>query len=306
MTMAGIFAGLFISRTGAGDKVQLQFRTQLFDLSQPRVMGILNRTPDSFSDGGAFTDFDAALRHARDMVEQGADLLDIGGESTRPGAEAVSVQQELDRVIPLIERLAREIPIPISVDTSKPEVMRAAVAAGAGMINDVYALRQPGALDVARECGAPVCVMHMQGEPRTMQQHPQYKDVAVEVAEFLRQRVEACVVAGIPRHQVLIDPGFGFGKQLQHNLELLRRLPEIAALGQPLLVGLSRKAMLGTLLGGASVDQRLHASVAAAVIAAMNGAQIIRCHDVGPTVEALKVVAALNARMSPLQQGKKV
>ncbi|HET7922365.1 MAG TPA: dihydropteroate synthase, partial [Gammaproteobacteria bacterium] len=213
-------------------------------------MGILNRTPDSFSDGGAFTDLDAALRHAHAMVAEGAELLDIGGESTRPGAEAVGVQQELDRVLPLIERLAREVPVPLSVDTSKPEVMRAAVAAGAAMINDVYALRRPGALEAARECGVPVCLMHMQGEPRSMQHEPHYRDVVAEIGAFLAARVAACVTAGLPKASLLIDPGFGFGKNLQHNLTLLRQLPALAALGQPLMVGLSRKSMLGTLLGG--------------------------------------------------------
>jgi dihydropteroate synthase len=255
-------------------------------------MGILNRTPDSFSDGGVFTGFDAALRHAQEMLKQGADILDIGGESTRPGADAVSEQEELDRVIPLIEKLTEEFARPVSVDTSKPRVMRAAVAAGAGMINDVYGLRLPGALEAAGECGVPVCVMHMQGEPRTMQQQPHYADVVSEVKQFLRERVKACSAAGIPAGQVVIDPGFGFGKNLQHNLTLLSHLRELANLGQPLLVGLSRKSMLGTLLGGAPVGERMHASVAAAVIAVMNGAQIVRCHDVGPTVEALKVAAA--------------
>ncbi|MGH8400526.1 MAG: dihydropteroate synthase [Gammaproteobacteria bacterium] len=266
-------------------------------MSQPRVMGVLNRTPDSFSDGGAFTDLDAALRHAYELVEQGADLLDIGGESTRPGAEAIGEQQELDRVIPLIERLTDEIPIPISVDTSKPAVMRAAVAAGADMINDVCGLRAPGALQVAHDCGVPVCVMHIQGKPRSMQQHPQYWDVVAEVRQFLEQRVQACVAAGIPTESVVIDPGFGFGKNLEHNLTLLQHLPELAALGQPLLVGLSRKSMLGALLGGAPVGERLHASVAAAAVAVLNGAHIVRSHDVGPTVEALKVITA--ARISP-------
>jgi dihydropteroate synthase len=278
-------------------QVQLKFRKNILDLSIPRVMGILNRTPDSFSDGGAFTDFDAALRHAHAMVEQGADLLDIGGESTRPGAEAIGVQQELDRVIPLVERLAGEIPIPISVDTGKPEVMRAAISAGADMINDVYGLRAPGALQAATECGVPVCVMHMQGEPRSMQQHPHYRDVVAEVKQFLVQRIEACVGNGIPKQSVLIDPGFGFGKNLDHNLALLKHLSELAELGQPLLVGLSRKSMLGTLLGGAGAGQRLYGSITAATLAVLNGAHIVRCHDVGPTVEALKVVTAV--RIAP-------
>lgn len=277
--------------------MQLKFGERVLDLSRPRVMGILNRTPDSFSDGGSFTDFDAALRHAHEMIGQGADLLDIGGESTRPGAEAISVQQELDRVIPLVERLSREVPLPISVDTGKPEVMRAAVAAGAGMINDVYGLRAPGALQAAQECGVPVCVMHMQGEPCSMQLHPEYRDVVTEVKQFLEQRVQACVEAGIPEQQVLIDPGFGFGKNLEHNLSLLRNLSAFVALGQPVLVGLSRKSMLGALLGGAPVGQRLYGSIAAAAVAVLNGAHIVRCHDVGPTVEALKVAGAV--RIAP-------
>lgn len=272
--------------------VQLEFRNRILDLSQPRVMGILNRTPDSFSDGGRFSDFDTALRHAEAMVRDGADLLDIGGESTRPGADSVSEQQELDRVIPVIEKLAAEFDVPVSVDTSKPAVMRAAVAAGAGMINDVYGLRLPGALTAAVECGVPVCVMHMQGEPRSMQQHPHYDDVVTDVKRFLAERLDACVAAGLPRGRVAIDPGFGFGKNLEHNLALLRALRNFAEMGQPLLVGLSRKSMLGTLLGGAPAGARLHASVAAAVIGVMNGAHIVRCHDVAPTVEALKVAAA--------------
>lgn len=272
--------------------MELTLGERILDLSRPKVMGILNRTPDSFSDGGAFTGFDTALRHAHDMVQQGADMIDIGGESTRPGAEAVSEQEELDRVIPLIEKLSAEFGVPVSVDSSKPRVMRAAVAAGASMINDVYGLRLPGALAAASECGVPVCVMHMQGEPRTMQQQPHYADVVAEVKQFLHERVAACAAIGIPAGQVVIDPGFGFGKNLQHNLTLLSHLREIADLGQPLLVGLSRKSMLGTLLGGAPVGERLHASVAAAVIAVINGAHIVRCHDVGPTVEALKVAAA--------------
>lgn len=270
----------------------LKLAQRVLDLSQPTVMGVLNRTPDSFSDGGAFVDFAAALSHAEQMVREGAAIIDIGGESTRPSAEAVSEQQELERVIPLIERLVNETDVPISIDTSKPEVMRAAVAAGAGMINDVYALRQTGALDAARDCSVPVVLMHMQGEPRTMQQHPHYKDVVVEVKQFLVERILACEAAGIPRERLLIDPGFGFGKTLEHNLELLRHLREFATLGLPLLVGLSRKSLIGTLLGGVPVGERLQGSVAAAVVAVMNGASIVRAHDVKPTVEALKIVAA--------------
>ena len=272
--------------------MQLQLGKHTLDLMQPQVMGVLNRTPDSFSDGGIFTDFAAAVRRAHTMAEEGAAIIDIGGESTRPGAEAVSVQQELDRVMPLVERLAGEMDTPISIDTGKPEVMREAVRAGAVMINDVYALRLPGALTAALACRAPVCLMHMQGEPRGMQQNPQYADVVTEVRDFLEERTRVCEAAGIPRSQILIDPGFGFGKTLAHNLALLRRLHEFASLGQPLLVGLSRKSSIGTLLGGVPPMERLHGSVAAAAVAVLRGAHIIRAHDVKATVEALKVAAA--------------
>ena len=265
------------------------------DLTQPRVMGILNVTPDSFSDGGRFLDREAALRQGRALVAEGADILDIGGESTRPGAAAVSVQEELDRVIPVIEALAAELPVPVSVDTSKPEVMRAAVAAGAGLINDVAALRRPGALAAAAGLGVPVCLMHMQGEPGTMQQDPNYEDVVAEVAAFLAERIAACEAAGMPRERLLVDPGFGFGKTLAHNLALLRGLPRVAALGVPVLAGLSRKSMIGALLGGAPVEGRLHGSVAAAVLAVERGAAVVRVHDVGPTVQALRIVAAVGA-----------
>ncbi|HEV2111844.1 MAG TPA: dihydropteroate synthase [Gammaproteobacteria bacterium] len=273
--------------------MQLPLGGERLDLSRPRIMGVLNRTPDSFSDGGAYTDLGAALAHARAMLAEGADILDVGGESTRPGAASVGVEEELKRVLPLIETLSGELKARVSVDTSKPEVMRAATAAGAVMINDVYALRQPGALEAAAASGAAVCLMHMQGEPRTMQQDPRYRDVVKEVGEFLLERAGACLAAGIPRERIVLDPGFGFGKTLEHNLTLLRRLPELATLGYPLLVGLSRKSMLGTLLGGRPVEQRLYASVAAATAAAMNGARILRVHDVAPTADALKVTSAV-------------
>lgn len=257
-------------------------------------MGILNVTPDSFSDGGRFLSPPAAVARAQHMVEEGAALIDVGGESTRPGAQPVSVQEELDRVMPVIEALHKEIPVPISIDTGKPEVMRAAVAAGAGLINDVRALRAPGALDAAAQLNAqasvPVCLMHMQGDPGTMQQNPHYDDVVAEVCAFLSERVQACVQAGIPRARLLLDPGFGFGKALVHNLRLLAQLDRLTALGLPLLVGLSRKRMIGDLLG-APVEARLHGSLALAVIAAWQGALIIRAHDVRATVEALKVCA---------------
>jgi dihydropteroate synthase len=263
------------------------------DLTRPRVMGILNVTPDSFSDGGHFASREPALTRARAMAAEGADLIDVGGESTRPGARPVSVQEELDRVIPVIEALAAELPVPVSVDTSKPEVMRAAVAAGAGLINDVAALRRPGALAAAAALGVPVCLMHMQGEPGTMQRDPTYDDVVGEVAAFLAARAAACEAAGIERGRLLVDPGFGFGKTLAHNLALLRGLPRLAALGLPVLAGLSRKSMIGALLGDVPVEGRLHGSVAAAVLAVERGAAIVRVHDVGPTVQALRILAAV-------------
>ena len=273
--------------------MQLQLGKHALDLSQPKVMGVLNRTPDSFSDGGNFTDLDAALRQALRMIDEGAAIIDIGGESTRPGSVAVHMQQELDRVIPLIECLVSESDTPISIDTGKPEVMSAAVRAGAVMINDIYALRLPGALEVALDCAVPVCLMHMQGEPRSMQQHPRYVDVVAEIKQFFEERIQICEAAGIPRKSMLIDPGFGFGKTFAHNLSLLRQLDEFTSLGQPLLVGLSRKSMIGTLLGGAPVGERLQGSVAAAVIAVLQGASIVRAHDIQATVEALKIAAAV-------------
>lgn len=265
---------------------------RVLDLSRTVIMGILNVTPDSFSDGGIFLARDAAAAHALAMAEEGADIIDVGGESTRPGAQAVSVQEELDRVIPVIEAVARAVPVPVSIDTSKPEVMRAAVAAGAGLINDVRALREAGALQAAAALKVPVCLMHMQGEPRSMQHHPVYTDVAGEVRGFLHARIEACVAAGIPRQRLVIDPGFGFGKTVEHNLELLRRLGELRALGVPILAGLSRKSMIGALLG-LPVTQRLQASVALALIAVQNGATMLRVHDVRATREAIRMFEAV-------------
>lgn len=265
------------------------------DLSQPRVMGILNLTPDSFSDGGRFTARDAAIEHAMQMVDEGAAIIDIGGESTRPGAQPVTAQQEMDRVIPLIEALAGEIPLPISVDTSKAEVMREAVSAGAGMINDVMALRDSGALEAAAEAAVPVCLMHMQGEPRTMQCNPHYDDVVEDVKTFLKQRLDACVASGIPQDRLIVDPGFGFGKTLAHNLALLDNLQNLDQLGVPVLVGISRKSMIGTLLGERPVEDRLYGSLAAAVLAAMKKSAILRVHDVQATVDALKIVSAVQA-----------
>jgi dihydropteroate synthase len=262
------------------------------DLSQPRVMGILNVTPDSFSDGGRFFGRDQAVEQALRMQEEGAAIIDIGGESTRPGAGDVSVEQELERVLPLVEALAPVLEVPISVDTSKPEVMQAAVAAGAGMINDVYALRRDGALATAAALAVPVCLMHMQGEPRSMQQAPEYTDVVAEVRGFLLEQVYRCEAAGIPRQRLLLDPGFGFGKSLAHNLGLLKHLPELVAEGMPVLVGMSRKSMIGAVLD-VPLEARLHGSVAAATLAAWMGAKVIRVHDVRETVEAMKMVAAV-------------
>lgn len=262
------------------------------DLSRPAVMGILNITPDSFSDGGVFLPCDKAVAQALRMTEEGADIIDIGGESTRPGAQPVSAQEEMDRVLPVIEALHQRLPIPLSIDSSKPEVMRAAVAAGAGFINDVQALRAPLALETAARLKVPICLMHMQGEPRTMQSDPRYANVVPEVRDFLAKRLEICVQAGIPAQRLVVDPGFGFGKTLEHNIELLRGLRRFQDLGVPMLVGLSRKSMIGKALGLA-VEHRLHASVALALMAAQNGARILRVHDVGPTVEALRMWTAV-------------
>ena len=272
----------------------LNFTGNKLGPARTRVMGVLNVTPDSFSDGGLWAEKDRALTHASEMVRAGADIIDIGGESTRPGSRDVELQEELDRVIPLIECLVSETGIPVSIDTSKPEVMLAAVEAGAGMINDVFALRRPGALEAAAGLSVPVCIMHMLGKPRDMQHDPVYGNVASEVLDFLLGRARDCRDAGIPARQILIDPGFGFGKTLQHNMRLLRALPEFVASGYPVLVGISRKSMLGQLTGQA-VDRRLHASLAAAVLAAHAGVSIVRVHDVAETVDALKIVAALHS-----------
>jgi dihydropteroate synthase len=262
------------------------------DLGRTAIMGILNITPDSFSDGGVFMDADKALYHVQAMVDAGADLIDIGGESTRPGADPVGAQQELDRVMPVLEQIVANIGVPVSIDTSKPEVMRQAAAAGAGMINDVYALRADGALQAASETGLPVCLMHMQGEPRTMQRNPVYADLVSDVSCFLNERVDAAVAAGIGRERIVVDPGFGFGKTLDHNLELLRRLSELKSLGLPILAGISRKSMIQMALG-LPVDRRLNASLALAVIAVLEGASILRVHDVGATIEAVRMLEAV-------------
>ncbi len=255
-------------------------------------MGVINVTPDSFSDGGRHATLDAALLCGERLAAEGADILDIGGESTRPGAAEVSVAEEIDRVVPVIAALASRLDLPLSVDTSKPEVMRAAVAAGAGLINDIYALRRPGALAAAAQLAVPVCLMHMRGTPETMQREPRYIDPVAEVSTFLEERLAACVAAGIPRQRLLLDPGFGFGKTLEHNLALLAGLPTLAALGPPLLVGLSRKSMIGALTGR-EVGERLAGSLAAAVLAVERGARVIRVHDVAATRDALQVTLAL-------------
>ncbi|HEX5306888.1 MAG TPA: dihydropteroate synthase [Dyella sp.] len=265
-------------------------------LDRPRVVGILNVTPDSFSDGALYADLDAAVAHGLAMVEQGADMLDVGGESTRPGAADVPLDEELARVIPVIEALVARCAVPISIDTSKPEVMRAAVAAGAGMINDVYALRREGALDAAASLGVPVCLMHMQGEPRGMQEDPHYDDVVGEVHRFLTDRLFACELAGMDRRKVLVDPGFGFGKTLEHNLALLRELRRFAELGAGVYAGLSRKSMIGAITGRSVPAERSAGSVAAALIAVQQGAKLVRVHDVQATVDALAVWHAVDAQ----------
>lgn len=269
--------------------MKLEIAGKTLDLNRPRVMGILNVTPDSFSDGGRFVTRDEAVRQAERMLAEGADLIDIGGESTRPGAAAVSVDEELGRVIPVIEGLAERVDVPLSVDTSKPDVMCAAVSAGAAMINDVAALRAEGAVDAVADLGVPVCLMHMRGEPRTMQDAPQYADVVADILDYLVQRVSACAAGGVARKRLLIDPGFGFGKTLQHNLALLGSLRAFERLELPIMVGISRKSMLGALTGRVVVEDRTSASVAAALIAVERGARIVRVHDVGPTVDALKI-----------------
>ena len=255
-------------------------------------MGILNVTPDSFSDGGRFDTIERAMRQAESMAKEGAAIIDIGGESTRPGAAGVSVAEELDRVIPVFEALRKESDLPLSIDTSKPDVMRAAVSAGAVMINDVLALQESGAVAAAAESEAAVCLMHMQGRPRTMQQKPEYDDVIGEIAAFLRERVRDCAEAGIAADRICVDPGFGFGKTPAHNVELLANLRQLRALELPILVGLSRKSTLGEICGR-NVEERMPASIAAAVVAVMNGAAIIRAHDVRETVDALKVASAV-------------
>jgi dihydropteroate synthase len=266
-------------------------------------MGVLNVTPDSFSDGGLYLDADAALVRAEQMAEEGAAIVDIGGESTRPGAAAVESEQELRRVLPVVERVAKRLPQLISIDTSNPELMRRAADAGAHMINDVRALRVPGALEAVASGKLGVCLMHMQGEPADMQREPHYTDVVAEVRDYLSARVEACVAAGIERERLCVDPGFGFGKATAHNLELLRRLPALGALDRPVAVGLSRKSLAGTLTGR-DRSQRLAGSIALATIAVLYGASIVRAHDVAASVDAVRVASALRSPQA-VEQGRR-
>lgn len=273
---------------------ELDCNGRVLDLRTPQVMGILNVTPDSFSDGGQHNTYDAAVKHALQMREEGAAIIDVGGESTRPGAEAVSLDEELGRVIPVIEKLNQEVDIPISIDTFKPEVMREAVAAGAGLINDVNALREEGALEMAASLNVPVCLMHMQGTPRTMQKDPVYENVTKDVKHFLHERVLACEQAGILRNRIILDPGFGFGKTLEHNLQLMRELSSLLEEDMPLLIGVSRKSMLGLILD-AEPAQRLHGTVTLQTMAIMQGAHILRSHDVKAAVDCIKTVMAVNS-----------
>ncbi|MDR0805375.1 MAG: dihydropteroate synthase [Enterobacteriaceae bacterium] len=271
--------------------MKLESKGLTLDLAYPQVMGILNVTPDSFSDGGKFRQIDNALRHANNMIQAGATMIDIGGESTRPGADEVSLDEELERVIPVAEAIAKNFEVWVSIDTYKPEVMRESHLAGAHLINDIRALQEPNALEAAIETGMPVCLMHMQGMPRTMQEAPQYKNVVAEVDTFLAEQISRCVNAGMDKNKILLDPGFGFGKNLQHNYQLLAHLAEFHHFGLPLLVGMSRKSMVGQLLN-VPPNQRMIGSVACAIIAAMQGAQIIRVHDVKETAEAMRIVEA--------------
>jgi dihydropteroate synthase len=273
--------------------MKLACRDHFLDLTQPCVMGVLNVTPDSFSDGGRYCDVAAAVEHGVAMAAEGAAIIDVGGESTRPGAAGVDVQAELERVLPVVEALVRRVPVPVSVDTSKPEVMRAAIAAGASLVNDVRALRAPGALEAVAGSGVAVCLMHMLGEPRTMQSDPAYADVVGEVRRFLADRVRACLSAGIGRERIAIDPGIGFGKRPEHNLALLAAIDRLADPADlPVLVGVSRKSLVG-IITGRPPEGRLAGSVAFAALAVMGGAAIIRAHDVAETVDAVKVASAL-------------
>ncbi|MFQ3191634.1 MAG: dihydropteroate synthase [Paraglaciecola sp.] len=272
----------------------MQFKNTFLDLSTPRVMGILNVTPDSFSDGGTFNILENGLVQAELMLSEGADIIDVGGESTRPGAQAVSVQQELDRVIPVIESMFQRFDTIISIDTSKAQVMTEAINAGASLINDVRALQENGALGAAVAANVPVCLMHMQGQPRAMQQNPQYDDVVKDVMTFLQERISVCLGAGIDVEQIIVDPGFGFGKSLEHNYQMLANFETFHTLNVPVLAGMSRKSMIGNLLQR-EIGQRLAGNVAVATVAIQKGAQIIRVHDVKETVDAVKIVNIINA-----------
>jgi dihydropteroate synthase len=277
--------------------VILQLPARTLDLSAPLVMGVLNVTPDSFSDGGRYTGLDAAVQRARAMHGEGAAIIDVGGESTRPGAAPVSEQEELERVVPVVEHIRRELDCVVSVDTMKPAVMDAACAAGAELINDVYALRMPGAMETARRHRAAVCLMHMQGQPRDMQRSPQYGDVVGEVRDFLAQRARACEAGGIARDSLVLDPGIGFGKTAAHNLRLIARLDALASLGLPVLVGVSRKSLFGQLLG-LPLEERLYPGLATAALAVWLGAGIVRTHEVAATVQTLKMTKQiLDARL---------
>lgn len=280
--------------TDALHPARLSCGSRVLDLSRPHVMGILNVTPDSFSDGGQHASLDAALRHAQAMVAAGATLIDVGGESTRPGARVVSPLEELERVAPVVEAIARELDVVISVDTSTPAVMREAARLGAGMINDVRSLARDGALDAASDSGLPVCLMHMRGEPADMQDDPRYDDVTAEVRSFLEARMQACASVGIGAERIVLDPGFGFAKTVAHNLSLFKRMESLHALGRPLLVGVSRKSMIGNVLGR-DVNDRLYGSLALAALAVDKGARILRVHDVAQTVDVVRMIAAVEA-----------
>jgi len=280
--------------TSALYPTRLPCGNRVLDLAHTHVMGILNATPDSFSDGGRYSQLDAALRHAQEMVAAGATLIDVGGESTRPGARPVSPAEEVDRVAPVVERIARELDVIISVDTSTPEVIVESARLGAGLINDVRSLRRPGALEAAAATGLPVCLMHMLGEPGDMQDNPHYQDLIGEVSVFLADRMERCEAAGIPKDRIILDPGFGFAKTLEHNLSLFRHMEALHALGRPLLVGVSRKSMIGAVLGR-PVGERLIGGLALAALAMTKGARILRVHDVAETADMVRMIAAVEA-----------
>ena len=278
--------------------MEIRFQNQIMDLSFPQVMGIVNMTPDSFSDGGNYNNLDDAMRRVDSMIQAGASFIDVGGESTRPGAAEVSVEEELDRVIPLVEKITRYFDVWISVDTSKPQVITESAKAGAHLINDIRALTEPGAIEAAAKTQLPVCIMHMQGDPKTMQNAPHYQqDIYQEVDQFFTQHINRCINAGIERQKIILDPGFGFGKTLQHNYRLLAKLKNFHHFGLPLLVGMSRKSMIGQVLN-VPPQERMIGSISCAVIAAMQGAQIIRVHDVKETFDALRIVQATLAEQA--------